>query len=168
MKTRVCNDCREEKALEDLVKAEGCKHGRRKLCKSCLVARQQSRYDPEKKSAYDKKRRSEKSEQLRSYDRERSKLPHRRAAHNEYTRKRRAMLKDAVPEDYDRGGVLAMYRLAQKLSRLTGVEMHVDHIKPLSKGGEHNVGNLQLLAAPLNVAKGSNEDFQISWEAYPK
>lgn len=167
MITRICNDCRQEKVLADLVKASACKYGRRKLCRACLVKRQQERYDPLSKSEYDRKRRKIRSKELREYDRERSKLPHRRAAHNEGTRKRRAMMKNAVPEDYDREGVLAMYALAQKFSKLTGIEMHVDHIQPISKGGEHNVENLQLLAAPLNLAKGASEDFQLSWEAYP-
>jgi len=167
MKTRVCNDCHKEKVLEDLVKASGCKYGRRKLCKDCLVVRQQLRHDPEKKAEYDRNRRKAKAKELRAYDRERSKLPHRKASHNESTRRRRALLKDAVPEDYDREGVLAMYNLAQKFSRITGVEMHVDHIKPLSKGGKHDVKNLQLLAAPLNLAKGSNENFQLSRKTYP-
>lgn len=167
MTTRVCNDCGQEKVLEDLVKASACKYGRRKLCRVCLVKRQQAKYDPLAKSEYDRQRRKKKLQELRAYDKERSKLPHRRAAHNEHTRKRRAMLKGAVPEGYDREGVLAMYALAQKFSELTGVEMHVDHIKPISKGGEHNVENLQLLAAPLNLAKGASEDFQLSRKAYP-
>ena len=167
MITRICNDCYLEKNLEDLVKNPKCKYGRRKLCRSCLVVRQQARYDPVVKSQYDKKRRQSKRDRLRAYDRERAKLPHRRAAHNEETRKRKARLRNAIPEDYDREGVLAMYELAQKFSRITGVEMHVDHIVPLSRGGEHNVGNLQLLAAPLNIAKGANTHFQLSWSQYP-
>ena len=167
MMTRVCNDCQEEKCLDDLIKASGCKYGRRKLCKSCSVIREKARYDPEKKAEYDRQRRKAKLEEIRAYDRERSKQPQRKAAHNEQTRKRRARLKDAVPEDYDRDGVLAMYELAQKISKLTGVQMHVDHIVPISCGGEHNTKNLQLLAGSLNVAKGSNPHWQLSWRNYP-
>jgi 5-methylcytosine-specific restriction endonuclease McrA len=117
--------------------------------------------DPERKAQYDKSRRAAKGDELRAYDRERAKLPHRKAAHNEDTRRRRARLMDATPETYDRTGVLSIYKLAQKISSLTGVEMHVDHITPLSCGGEHDVHNLQILAAKLNIKKGSD----LSWEA---
>lgn len=155
-----CKTCGSEKGLEDF-------YAKRNSCKQCVIERVKNSTDPVVKAAYDKDRRKQKGEELRAYDRERAKLPHRRAAHNEDTRKRRAKLKDAIPEDYDRKGVLAMYKLAQKLSALTGVEMHVDHIVPLACGGEHNVRNLQLLAGTLNVKKGANPHFQLSWRSYP-
>jgi 5-methylcytosine-specific restriction endonuclease McrA len=148
-------------------KAEDAYYANRLTCKECVIARVKSNTDPITKAEYDKKRRELKKEELRAYDRERAKLPHRRAAHNEDTRKRRAKLKDAIPDDYDREGVLAMYKLAQKISTITGVEMHVDHIVPLACGGEHNVGNLQLLAGPINLAKGANPHFQLPWSRYP-
>ena len=166
--TRVCNDCGQEKPIEALVKNTKCLHGVRKLCKSCNVIRVQKRVDPETKAAYDKKRRVEKLEELRSYDKERSRLPHRKAAKSEHTRRRKANLRGATPDDYDRDGVMAMYLLAQKLTKLTGVEMHVDHIVPLAAGGVHDVKNLQLLAAPLNMAKGAKVDFQLPWNEYPR
>ena len=172
-----CGSCKIEKPEEDFHKSSKRATKRQYSCKSCQAQVNLNRYhskiskDPEykaKKAFYDKDRRKQKGEELRAYDRERAKLPHRRAAHNEDTRKRRANLKDAIPEDYDRKGVLAMYKLAQKVSALTGVEMHVDHIVPLACGGEHNVRNLQLLAGPLNVKKGANPHYQLSWSKYPK
>jgi 5-methylcytosine-specific restriction endonuclease McrA len=165
--TRICNDCKEEKILEELVKNVDCKFGRRKLCKACAVERIISNTDKVEKASYDKSRRVLKSEELRAYDRIRSSLPNRVAAHNEATRKRRAILKDAVPEDYDKQGVLAMYNLSQKISKLTGVQMHVDHIVPLALGGKHDVTNLQLLAGVLNVSKGIKTHWQLSHKAYP-
>lgn len=168
MITRICNKCGEEKALNELVKNKSSKYGRAKECTKCRVKAVQKVTDPVVKAAYDKERRKKKGAELRAYDRERAKLPHRKAAHNEDTRKRRAKLKDAIPDDYDREGVLAMYKLAQKISNLTGIQMHVDHIIPLACGGEHNVKNLQLLAGTLNIAKGANVNFQLPWSEYPK
>lgn len=165
MFTRVCNDCGEEKVLEELTVNAKCKFGRRKLCKACVVKRGTLR-DKGKKASYDKSRRASKLEELRAYDKMRSSFPNRIAAHNESTRKRRAILKDAVPEDYDRQGVLAMYSLSQKISKLTGVQMHVDHIIPLALGGKHDVTNLQLLAGVLNVAKGVKPHHQLSAKVY--
>jgi 5-methylcytosine-specific restriction endonuclease McrA len=165
MLTRVCNDCKKEKVLEELAISLSSKFGRQKLCKACVVARGALR-DKDKKASYDKSRRSLKLEELRAYDRARNSSPNRIAAHNEVTRKRRAILKDAVPEDYDRQGVLAMYSLSQKISKLTGVQMHVDHIIPLALGGKHDVTNLQLLAGVLNVAKGIKPHYQLPAKDY--
>ena len=156
--------CKTCKSLKDATAF----YSNRNSCKECTIDRVRKSTDPVAKAAYDAKRRKQNGEELRAYDRERAKLPHRRAAHNEDTRKRRAKLKDAIPEDYDRSGVLCMYRLAQKFSKLTGVEMHVDHVIPISVGGEHNTKNLQLLAGSLNILKGANPHFQLSWETYPK
>ena len=39
---------------------------------------------------------------------------------------------------------------------------HVDHIKPLSKGGHHAPSNLQYLPAVINVTKKDNENFDCS------
>jgi 5-methylcytosine-specific restriction endonuclease McrA len=167
MLTRVCNTCKEEKTLEELVVSESSKFGRAKECKACRVSKVVSRTDKIEKASYDKSRRVLKSEELKAFDRARRNLPHRIAAHNEQTRKRRAILKDAVPEDYDRLGVLAMYNLSQKISKLTGVQMHVDHIVPLALGGKHDVTNLQLLAGVLNVSKGIKTHWQLSHKAYP-
>lgn len=45
------------------------------------------------------------------------------------------------------------YQQAQKLSQSTGVEYHVDHIWPLSKGGPHLPWNLQVITARENLVK---------------
>lgn len=172
-----CNSCKVEKLEEDFHRSSKRATGRQYSCKSCQAQTNLKRYHSklsadleykDKKAAYDKDRRKQNGEELRAYDRERAKLPHRRAAHNEDTRKRRAKLKDAIPDGYDRSGVLSMYRLAQKFSKLTGVEMHVDHIIPIAVGGKHNTGNLQLLAGTLNILKGAKPHFQLSWKAYSK
>lgn len=168
MITRICNDCGEAKDLDLLMKAQGCLHGRRKLCKACSVIRVQKNVCPTKKASYDAVRRSENIEKIRAYDTERSRLPHRRAAHNESTRRRRANLVKATPVGFDKEAVVALYLLAQKLNRLTGSTLQVDHIKPLAKGGEHNITNLQLLDAKLNNAKGVKEHYQLSWKTYPR
>lgn len=167
MVTRICIDCGEDKELKDLVPNKKCLHGHRKLCRSCNVLRVKARTNKTSKALYDKKRRAEKLEDLRAYDRVRSSLPHRKAAKAEHTRRRKALIRNAVPDERDKEGIKAMYVLAQKLTKLTGIQMHVDHIHPLSKGGMHDVKNLQLLAAPLNLRKGSKTHFQLPWKDYP-
>lgn len=41
--------------------------------------------------------------------------------------------------------------------------LHIDHVKPLSLGGDNDLGNLQLLCAICNVAKGAKEaDYRMN------
>jgi 5-methylcytosine-specific restriction endonuclease McrA len=51
-----------------------------------------------------------------------------------------------------------LYLEAQYQTETTGVEHHVDHIQPLSKGGEHLMYNLQILPAEENLSK--NDTFR--------
>jgi 5-methylcytosine-specific restriction endonuclease McrA len=38
---------------------------------------------------------------------------------------------------------------------MTGVELHVDHVTPWSKGGETTLANLQTLCNKCNLGKGA-------------
>jgi 5-methylcytosine-specific restriction endonuclease McrA len=48
-----------------------------------------------------------------------------------------------------------IYHHSKKLSRETGIEHHVDHIRPLAAGGEHHPSNLRVITARENLEKGS-------------
>ena len=47
------------------------------------------------------------------------------------------------------------YLMRDRVSQCTGIPFHVDHITPLSKGGLHHEGNLQVLPAGINLRKSS-------------
>lgn len=49
----------------------------------------------------------------------------------------------------------SIYKAARKLTKDTGVEHHVDHIRPLAAGGAHHPQNLQILTAEENLSKGA-------------
>jgi 5-methylcytosine-specific restriction endonuclease McrA len=56
-----------------------------------------------------------------------------------------------------------MRKTAEKLTKQTGIEHHVDHIIPIKHGGWHHHENLQILPAPVNQSKSSSP-FWVSSE----
>ena len=49
-----------------------------------------------------------------------------------------------------------LYRRRNALNLKEGfIKYHVDHIKPLSKGGPHKFDNLRIVTASMNLKKGS-------------
>lgn len=53
------------------------------------------------------------------------------------------------------------YNLAKLLTETTGVEHHVDHMWPISDGGPHWSGNLQVIPAVDNLSKNATVDVEI-------
>ena len=51
-----------------------------------------------------------------------------------------------------------MYELAKIRTEQTGFDWHVDHNKPLTKGGLHKPTNLQVVPATWNLAKGNRSE----------
>lgn len=75
----------------------------------------------------------------------------------EYTNRRRARLAAvAVPlTTVEQAQVIGFYATARAMTELSGESYHVDHIKPLSKGGTHRPDNLQVLRGVDNLRKGA-------------
>ena len=53
------------------------------------------------------------------------------------------------------------YKLCALFTKITGVQHHVDHMWPLSDGGPHWSGNLQIITATENMSKNSTVDPNI-------
>jgi len=73
-------------------------------------------------------------------------------------RLREAMKRGAFPvhlSEDEKMAISKIYAEARRLTKMTGVQYHVDHIKPLSKGGEHHPVNLQIITADENLSKGA-------------
>jgi len=78
-----------------------------------------------------------------------------------YSMKRRALKQDSIPEallncPIEKDRLEKIYKLRSLLTEATGVEYHVDHIWPLSKGGPHWSGNLQVIPAEENLSKSDS------------
>lgn len=79
--------------------------------------------------------------------------------------RRRARKVNAIPNNVDMKKVNYMYSFCNKLNKIHGyIKYHVDHIKPLSKGGLHHENNLQILEAKLNLEKSSSYPFEKKFE----
>ena len=55
----------------------------------------------------------------------------------------------------EKAKILTFYTAARALTKMVGKPYHVDHIKPLIKGGLHHPDNLQVLRGTDNQRKGS-------------
>ncbi len=71
--------------------------------------------------------------------------------------KRRAREKTAIPilSAQERAAITEIYRRRDLLTKLTGVQYHVDHVISLKKHGKHHPDNLQVLTATENMRKGA-------------
>lgn len=71
---------------------------------------------------------------------------------------RNAMKRGAYPENLtseERFAIIQIYEKARQISLETGIAHHVDHIRPLAKGGRHHPSNLQIITAKENLRKGA-------------
>jgi len=84
-----------------------------------------------------------------------------RAKTVDYTQKREALKKAAMPDDFWPEAVLGLYRSAERITRCTGIKHEVDHIWPLSKGGSHCHRNLQVIPSKLNQRKSARMDYRL-------
>ncbi len=66
-------------------------------------------------------------------------------------RRRKAAVPLTVEEQ---ARVVGIYAEARAMTELSGEPYHVDHIKPLAKGGLHHPDNLQVLRGIVNLRKG--------------
>jgi 5-methylcytosine-specific restriction endonuclease McrA len=84
--------------------------------------------------------------------------------HNEIIAKRRSQKKHGIISlsKEQRKIMRCFYKQADRLEKRFGLQFHVDHIIPLSKGGLHIPTNLQVLPAKLNLKKNSKNS--LRWE----
>ena len=74
-----------------------------------------------------------------------------------------AILKLTVDEQVE---LSEIYNKARRLTKTTGVQYHVDHIRPIAAGGSHHPDNLQIITAQENLKKGA--EYQGKTRTYSK
>jgi len=124
----------------------------------------------DKYSEYNKQYRQDNLDKMKEY--EKQYYQENREHYSEYKKKNRekytanemkrnALKRDSIPEallncPIEKDRLEKTYKLRSLLSKATGVEYHVDHIWPLSKGGPHWSGNLQVITAEENLSKSDS------------
>ena len=78
-----------------------------------------------------------------------------RAYNNQTNSKRRAMIRSQISPDADLEEIQSIYSFCETLNQQQLGEYEVDHIKPLSRGGQHHQDNLQILLKSLNRKKSN-------------
>jgi len=157
MSSKVCSKCKEEKPLGAFSKCRVSKDGLQYQCKVC---RKQYRQD-------NRVKRAEYYRQYYQDNRERILEVQKQYYQDNYEycvekyAKRRALKREAIPEallncPIEKDRLEKSYKLRSLLTKATGVEYHVDHIWPLSKGGPHWSGNLQVITAEENWSKSDS------------
>jgi hypothetical protein len=79
---------------------------------------------------------------------------------NAKSSRRRAHKLNLIPKHFkkcpvEKQRVLVIYKLCLLISKATGVQHHVDHMWPLSRGGPEWSGNMQIITAQENLSKNA-------------
>ena len=163
---KVCSKCKEEKALSSFGNRKKNKDGKQSFCKSCQAEDNRRYYfkNKTKHNSYMKSWREANKELQNSLSRN---WYYKNKEKNFEARNRRRALKiNSIPEvlkdcPIEKIRLQNIYKLCDLMSKVTGEQHHVDHMWPLSDGGPHWSGNLQVIPAKENLAKHAKVDEQV-------
>ncbi len=82
-------------------------------------------------------------------------------AESEASRRAKINISDNSNSIVDRSQIKQLYICSRRLSQCTGFGWHVDHIKPISIGGEHAPHNLQVVPQRWNQVKNNTNSNRI-------
>jgi 5-methylcytosine-specific restriction endonuclease McrA len=102
-------------------------------------------------------------------DRSKKSYKENRAYYIEKSRIRNSVARLSLAElnDTDKRISALCYKASQRISKCLGVTFHVDHIKPLSKGGKHAPENLQIVPAKWNLSKCNRNNDLFPYNTSP-
>jgi 5-methylcytosine-specific restriction endonuclease McrA len=164
---RKCNDCgleaHSETDLELFTRKKNAKHGRALLCRKCSSARAKTHY--ENNTEYYQNWRNTKGKELHKKWRENNKDKVKESKQRyqksnpakmrektmRYKTRKKANTPDLCANELSE--IQKLYELACELTTTTGIKHEVDHILPISKGGQHVLSNLRVCTMEENRTK---------------
>ena len=171
--TKKCNTCGEVKGVSLFNKNRTRSDGLQDTCKACRKAYYEANREAilVKRKVYREANREAILVRKRAYwqaNREANKAYKKanRGLYSELQAARKAKEKKNTPKfirecPVDKQRRVFAYNLARLLTETTGVEHHVDHMWPISDGGPHWSGNLQVIPAVDNLSKNATVDVEI-------
>lgn len=161
---RVCKTCKEEKPHDLFTKNSKCLYGITHKCKSCLNLYSKERYPEKRDAVIAIQKKSQAKRRLEGKDVNKASREYNRRNPQYkrfYAAQRKAHVRQATPAwltTEQKAHIKRIYKLAQTMKDITGIDYHVDHIIPLrgkSVCGLHIPENLQVLRSDLNLSKSN-------------
>jgi len=153
---KTCSSCKIEKIFEDFHRNKTRKDGFCNVCKECTKLRAKSHYENNKEHLSKLRQKyylaNQKKMRKQATVWRKQNVDKFRGYSAQYRMKKRAQTPELTKDEKQR--IEDIYWLAKDLQAVTGEVYHVDHIRPVSKGGLHHPDNLQILPADLNFKKG--------------
>ena len=179
--SKACYKCGEVKTLDCFSKNRSRRDGLQNKCKVCDKAYYQSNKEarPEYNKAYYKAYYQSNKEAIAEYiktyreankeaitEKKKEYYQTKKEYYNEAKAKREALKKSNTPEfilncEVDKKRRVDTYQLRSLMTKVTGIEHHVDHMWPIADGGPHWSGNLQVIPAFDNRSKHASVDLEI-------
>ena len=161
---KFCSGCRQEKPFSEFTKNSLKADGYHYYCKICKAAAAKKYRSSEKGKATTKAWEEANADRRRELDRNREVTPSRKEARKRWAERnrdyyaadrlyRRALERDI--SDFDRWVLVEARELAVLRKKMTGMDWHVDHIVPVSKGGTSHHWNIQVVPASWNMRKNN-------------
>lgn len=148
-----------EADLEKFAISKPSKYGRENCCKVCSNKEQREKYN---QAEYIRQYRIKNRDILLPKQQVQGSLyrKNNRAKYNAIEAKRRAAKLNSIStvSIKEQKCIEVLYKTARILSKLSMNTYHVDHITPLSVGGGHVLGNLQIVPAKFNLKKGNRNN----------
>ena len=176
---KTCSKCEVEKEFSEFPKRKSSKDGLACWCRSCFSAYYSKYYKDnkvalcEKARTYHKENREEILPKLRkSYEKHKDKRAKYQTEYRNTPKgtlvarnncsKRRAAEKAGDVTTSQLEGLLKLHTMLDgtylcEYCNESGEKYHIDHIKPLCKGGLHTINNLTIACPGCNHSKGSKE-----------
>ena len=180
--TKFCTACKQHRPLSEFYKNNSSKSGFQHYCKSC-VKKYRIRYERENREAINKRAkkpnkkyretkknykniqsknheiyREKNKEALKSYNRKWKKENKEKVANQAHRRRARKINASANGNFTEKQWKALIKKTGNKClcceKSGDAIKLTIDHIVPISKGGENNIDNIQPLCLSCNASKG--------------